>query len=629
MAEEVGKEIPKFIYISLGIYAIIILAIATFIQLYFIRKGSSLIINIFCIFLWFTMLLIILVFPLDLFSNFIFENTEENSTKMQILSAFLYWNFYICGFMIVDQIKTFMVNGNFTIREKIISILKFLAIFMSFFIGIGLVLDWIFQLCQWAFGENNFLTISINIIKTVIGMPMFIAYLMFLGCALGDMPRDLYRKFNYKERIKKLCWEITHAMRKYKNETEFIVLSINKIKLAQEKINSLNIDDLEKEIKEAKENMNQEKDKDGKKEKKDKYESLSGLKELSKCHNEMNEVLGKLENTAKIFNLNIPIESIDKEDEKRALKNKSELVDIYGTYKIYCTQIYRINYQKYSIYKEWAEIKSFLQQGLITESTTDSNKPNDISGDIEEINTIEVKKQTSEFTKVKLTNNQMMYYKYMPIISIFLIILCILYGILMIIGQLEYTFKWNFFAGKFFRWLFTNIYITTPIRLFPIYFSLFAICYSFTSIRSDINSCVFGNRQTEPCHAVFFVGMMAKLICPLCYQFIEIMYNGVDLRGNGTKMTVYFEEQFGFLNSDNIIILISKLVLFLLFLKAIILNLTGCYGNTAYKKNQYLSYNATYVEKELEIMEGEEILNDMNKKYGNDFDQLKADNIFE
>jgi len=629
MAEVVGKEIPKVIYISLGIYAIIILAIATFIQLYFIRKGSSLIINIFCIFLWFTMLFIILVFPLDLFSNFIFENTEENSTKMQILSAFLYWNFYICGFMIVDQIKMFIVNGNFTIREKIISILKFLAIFMSFFIGIGLVLDWIFQLCQWAFGENNFLTISINIIKTVIGMPMFIAYLMFLGCALGDMPRDLYRKFNYKERIKKLCWEITHAMRKYKNETEFIVLSINKIKLAQEKINSLNIDDLKKEIKEAKENMNQENDKDGKKEKKDKYESLSGLKELSKCHNEMNEVLGKLENTAKIFNLNIPLESIDKEDEKRALKNKSELVDIYGTYKIYCTQIYRINYQKYSIYKEWAEIKSFLQQGLITESTKDSNKPNDISGDIEELNTIEVKKQTSEFTKVKLTNNQMMYYKYMPIISIFLIILCILYGILMIIGQLEYTFKWNFFAGKFFRWLFTNIYILTPIRLFPIYFSLFAICYSFTSIRSDINSCVFGNRQTEPCHAVFFVGMMAKLICPLCYQFIEIMYNGVDLRANGTKMTVYFEEQFGFLNSDNIIILISKLVLFLLFLKAIILNLTGCYGNTAYKKNQYLSYNATYVEKELEIMEGEGILNDLNKKYGNDFDQLKADNIFE
>jgi len=59
------------------------------------------------------------------------------------------------------------------------------------------------------------------------------------------------------------------------------------------------------------------------------------------------------------------------------------------------------------------------------------------------------------------------------------------------------------------------------------------------------------------------------------------------------------------------------------------LNLIGCYANTAHNKHQYLTYNATYVEKELEIMEGEGILNDMNRRYGNDFDQLKADNIFE
>ena len=59
------------------------------------------------------------------------------------------------------------------------------------------------------------------------------------------------------------------------------------------------------------------------------------------------------------------------------------------------------------------------------------------------------------------------------------------------------------------------------------------------------------------------------------------------------------------------------------------MNATGYYGTIAYKKNQYLSYNARYIEKELEIMEGEGILNDMNKKYGNNYEQLKADNIFE
>ena len=35
------------------------------------------------------------------------------------------------------------------------------------------------------------------------------------------------------------------------------------------------------------------------------------------------------------------------------------------------------------------------------------------------------------------------------------------------------------------------------------------------------------------------------------------------------------------------------------------------------------------LKKDLEIMEGEGILNDMNRRYGSDFDQVKADNIFE
>ena len=69
----IGEEIPNATYIFLGIYVIILLIVSIFIQKYFIRKGSSLILNIFSIFLWFTMLVMILVFPLDLFSNFLYQ----------------------------------------------------------------------------------------------------------------------------------------------------------------------------------------------------------------------------------------------------------------------------------------------------------------------------------------------------------------------------------------------------------------------------------------------------------------------------------------------------------------------------------------------------------------------------
>ena len=66
----IGEEIPNAINIFLGIYTLIILVLAFFINRYFIRKNSSIFINILCVFLWFTILLMIIVFPLDLFSNY-------------------------------------------------------------------------------------------------------------------------------------------------------------------------------------------------------------------------------------------------------------------------------------------------------------------------------------------------------------------------------------------------------------------------------------------------------------------------------------------------------------------------------------------------------------------------------
>ena len=429
-------------------------------------------------------------------------------------------------------------------------------------------------------------------------------------------------------------------MRKYKNETEFLILSINKIKLTQDKIKNTNKDDLQKEINEAKDAMDQENVPEEKKAKKQIYNNLNGLKELYKCEKEMNEVLGKLENTVKVFNLNIPIDSIDKPEEKRILNGKDELIDINAKIIIYSTQIYRINYQKYSIYKEWAEIKSFTEKNLnISSSLNKENNDTNIKIDVEEQNDNEKKEMENfEFQKLQLTNKQILYYKHMPKVSYVLIILCIIYGILMIIGQLEFTFGWDAITGRFYRWLFTNPWIITPIRLFPMYFTFYAVSYSFSSIKSDIIHCVFSNRQTEPVHMLFFCGMLAKFICPLIYNFIEIIFNldykkknGIDLDDSTyhTKITSYFEEQFGFLKEDNVVIFVSKIALLFLFVKAVILNITGCYGSFAYKKHQYLSYNAKYLEKELEIMEGEGILNEMNKKYGSDLDQLKKDNIFE
>ena len=634
----IGEEIPNAINIFLGIYTLIILVLAFFINRYFIRKNSSIFINILCVFLWFTILLMIIVFPLDLFSNFLFEDNDENKNNTKIFSSFLYWNFYVFGFVLVDQIKNYITDGNFTAKTKIISCVKKSGIFMIFFVGIGFIFDGILELFLLIFDENNFLIITIKILKTILGMPMIIAYMMFLGCALGDIPRDLYVKYNYRLRAKKLCWTITHVMRKYKKETEFLILSINKIKMTLDLIKEKQMEELNKEISEIKDKIDSEQNKDEKKNIQKEYDNIIGIKELFNCQNEMKELLNKLEETVNYFNLNISLESIENNEEKRPLKNKKELISINETYYIYKTQIFRINYQKYSIYKEWSEIKTFMIDYKNEDLSQKIN--NNMKLDMESLNNSMEKEnenilqspiiENHEFQKVNLSKYKTFYYKYMPIISIILIILCIIYDILMIFGQLEYIFKWDFICGKLFRAWFTNIYLITPIRIFPMYFTLFAVCYSFISIKSDMTSCVYGHRQTEPCHALFFVGMIAKFICPLCYNFIKIIYVGIKLDGNNSKIIEYFNEQFGFLDDDeNVVILVAKLAVMALFVKAIIMNITGYYGTVAYKKNQYLSYNAKYLEKELEIDEGDSILNDMNKKYGGNFEKIKEDNIIE
>ena len=641
----IGDDIPLYQYVFFGIYAALFLVLAYFLNKFIIRKKSNKCINFICVLLLFSTFFMILIFPMDLFSDFLVEDTPKQKKNKKIISAILFWNFYLFGFVIIDPIQMYMVDGNFKSKSKCCSVLKKNAIFALIFVGFGLVMNVTLQIFLNIFGENDLLVIVIKIVKTLITIPMLIAYLMFLGCSLGDMPKDLFVKFNYPRRAKKLCWRMTHVMRKYKKETEFLILSINKIKMTQDLIKQKFLAEINQELTEIKDKIKKEQNEDEKKILKDEYNNIEELKELYNYQNEMNEMLNKLEDTVNYFNLNISLDSIDNEEEKRPLKNVKELIAINEAYYIYKTQIFRINYQKYSIYKEWTEIKTFmldyqnidLSQKINTvihsaddESLFPSTESNDLLNQ-KSISESFFYDEKFEFQKAVLTKYKIAYYKYMPKLSIVLVILCIIYGLLMIIGQIEYTFKITLITSEIFKAWFTCAYLIIPIRILPFFFTLFAATYSFTRIKSDMNSCVYGHSQTEPCHALLFVGVVAKFVCPLCYLLTKITFTDVKLDANKSMIIEYFHKQFGFLetNSDSKVIYATKIALLVLFIKAFIMNITGYYGTMTHKKYQYLSYNANYIEKELEIEEGDGILCDMNKIYGCNFDKIKEDFIIE
>ena len=139
----------KILYTFLAIYIIILLIISIFIQRYYARKSTNIFINIFCVFIWFTSLFMIIIFPFDLFQDSLFEEDEESKGKAKIFSELLYWNFYICGFLIVDNLKAFLMNGNFTFTKKLISTLKGMAIFLGIFLGFGVILNFLLKFINY------------------------------------------------------------------------------------------------------------------------------------------------------------------------------------------------------------------------------------------------------------------------------------------------------------------------------------------------------------------------------------------------------------------------------------------------------------------------------------------------
>ena len=132
---------------------------------------------------------------------------------------------------------------------------------------------------------------------------------------------------------------MTHVMRKYKKEAEFLILSINKILMTQDLIKQKLLAEIDQEITEMNDKIKNEQNKEEKNILKDEYNNIEDLKELYDYQNEMNEMLDKLEEIVRYFNLNISLDSIDNKEEKKPLKNVKELVAINEAHYIYKTPI--------------------------------------------------------------------------------------------------------------------------------------------------------------------------------------------------------------------------------------------------------------------------------------------------
>ena len=83
-------------------------------------------------------------------------------------------------------------------------------------------------------------------------------------------------------------------MRKYKKETEFLILSINKIKLTLSIINKKDLDEVKKEKSEIKKRLKNEENEEVKERIEKEYDSIEDLIDLYDYKKEMEDILNQL-----------------------------------------------------------------------------------------------------------------------------------------------------------------------------------------------------------------------------------------------------------------------------------------------------------------------------------------------
>ena len=91
--------------------------------------------------------------------------------------------------------------------------------------------------------------------------------------------------------------------------------------------------------------------------------------------------------------------------------------------------------------------------------------------------------------------------------------------ILLYLDKLNLLLIGIFFSGKVLRWLF---FIITLIRLFPFYFTFYALSFSFGTIKSDMNFCVYAPPQKK--HAIHYFSLECLLNLYVHYAIINLLY---------------------------------------------------------------------------------------------------------
>ena len=478
-------------FIQLIIESILCLALTILLYLYYVRKGTNIIVSLISIFTWFLTFVLIILLPFDLTYSQNYQKLKEKKllndkekillTKLNdrlefisFLYAFDYWFIFILSWIIIPIIQEYEKSGYFDRKSKLKDAIKSNILFF----GIAFILSIILYIfIGIKFKIWNPFTLM-NIGKGISISWGLLQVFFFMGFSVIKLPKDLYSHFRYTNEEKYLEWKISEINDnlidlKFKFNKHY-----NKLKNIKGMIDK---------------------------------SSNSPLLPYKKNINELYSYLEK-------NNILYDDISLNKEDIK-VVNNEKDLIKLNKKIKREVIDFQRTNYLQKEIYQKWLLIISIRKLKY-----ENKKKENEVLN--EDINEYLRTDKDNNIKFMEISCIYKYYYLYIrQIFIIFLIGIIILIELLIIFLEIIACFDIDL---NLYKWIFydeNKRLLSHFISISQVIFLFFLCFYSLFQMKISFLCRMYGNRQTDSLSILFITNIMCNIGFPICINFSQISKN--------------------------------------------------------------------------------------------------------
>ncbi len=571
-------------FIQLIIESILCLILTILLYLYYVRKGTNIVVSLISIFTWFLTFVLVILLPFDLTysqnyskletkkkekalneeENRMFNKLNDNLEIISNLYAFDYWFIFILSWIIIPIIQEYEKSGYFDTKSKLKDAIKSNILFFGISFILGIIL---YIFIGIKFGIWSPITLM-NIGKGISICWGLLQVFFFMGFSIIKLPKDLYSHYKYTNEEKYLEWKISE-------------LNDNLIELKFKFNKHYN-----------------------------KLKNIKGM--IDKSSNSpllpykknINELYSYLEKNNTLYD-NV---SFSKEDIK-IINNEKDLIKLNKKIKREVIDFQRTNFLQKEIYQKWLLIVS------IRKLKYEKKKSNENEVQNEDINESLKPDLDKNMQFMELNCISKYYYLYIrQIFIIFLIGIIILIELLIIFLEIIACFEIEL---DLYGWIFydeNKRLLSHFISISQVLFLFFLCFYSLFQMKISFLCRMYGNRQTDSLSILFISNIMCNIGFPICINFSQISKN------NSSKIyLIYGAGKLGNTKHEGkqVYDMIIRFFPFELFL-LIGLN----FFNVFNKIGDCMGFNSFTIKNEdtnKNIDDGKNALVKMNKIYGKDF----------